>query len=189
MEGSGEAWVQCPRATPRPDRSTRARRRGLGAVPAGGNDATSCGYMLIKYSNSPETDYENTAGNNNNNVAMSNADYPLFRLADTYLMLAECQMHGVECDGLRYLNLVRERAGMPARTSIDADELLRERMCELYCEGHRRSDLIRFGKYTGSNYMWSWKGGDYAGAALPAYRALFPIPTQYTETVGQNPGY
>ena len=155
----------------------------------GGNDATSCGYMLIKYSNSPETDYENTAGNNNNNVAMSNADYPLFRLADTYLMLAECQMHGVECDGLRYLNLVRERAGMPARTSIDADELLRERMCELYCEGHRRSDLIRFGKYTGSNYMWSWKGGDYAGAALPAYRALFPIPTQYTETVGQNPGY
>jgi len=155
----------------------------------GGNDATSCGYMLIKYSNSPESDYENTAGNNNNNVAMSNADYPLFRLADTYLMLAECQMHGVECDGLRYLNLVRERAGMPARTSIDADQLLQERMCELYCEGHRRSDLVRFGKYTGSSYMWSWKGGDYEGASLPAYRALFPIPTQYTETIGQNPGY
>lgn len=155
----------------------------------GGNDATSCGYMLIKYSNSPEDDYENTAGHNNNNVAMSNTDYPIFRLADAYLMLAECQMHGVECDGLKYLNLVRERAGMPARSSIDADELLQERMCELYMEGQRRSDLIRFGKYTGNVYNWSWKGGEYEGASLPEYRALFPIPVQYTETVGQNPGY
>lgn len=155
----------------------------------GGNDATSCGYMLIKYSNSPEDDYYNTAGDNNNNVAMSNTDYPLFRLADAYLMLAECQMHGVECNGLSYLNKVRERAGLPSRTSIVADELLQERMCELYCEGHRRSDLIRFGKYTGSVYNWSWKGGEYAGAPLPETRALFPIPTQYTETIGQNAGY
>ena len=155
----------------------------------GGNDATSCGYMLIKYSNSPEDDYENTAGNNNNNVAMSNADYPVFRLADAYLMLAECQMNGVECDGLRYLNLVRDRAEMPALSQITADELLKERMRELYCEGHRRSDLIRFGKYTGANYLWSWKGGDYEGASLPEYRALYPIPMQYTATVGQNPGY
>ena len=155
----------------------------------GGNDATSCGYMLIKYSNSPEDDYDNEAGNNNNNVAMSNTDYPLFRLADAYLMLAECQMRGVECDGLRYLNLVRERAGMPAMQAITADELLKERQCELYLEGHRRSDLIRFGKYTGSSYNWSWKNGEYAGASLPEYRALFPIPMQYTGTIGQNPGY
>lgn len=155
----------------------------------GGNDATSCGYMLIKYSNSPEDDYDNTAGHNNNNVAMSNADYPIFRLADAYLMLAECQMHGVNCNGLHYLNLVRERAGMPALPAITADELLKERMCELYMEGQRRSDLIRFGKYTGNTYNWSWKGGEYEGASLPAYRALYPIPVQYTETVGQNPGY
>lgn len=155
----------------------------------GGNDATSCGYMLIKYSNSPEDDYDNEAGNNNNNVAMSNTDYPLFRLADAYLMLAECQMRGVECDGLRYLNLVRERAGMPAMQAITADELLKERQCELYLEGHRRSDLIRFGKYTGSSYNWSWKNGEYTGASLPEYRALFPIPMQYTGTIGQNPGY
>ncbi len=120
---------------------------------------------------------------------MSNTDYPLFRLADAYLMLAECQMHGVECDGLRYLNLVRERAGMPAMQAITADELLKERQCELYLEGHRRSDLIRFGKYTGSSYNWSWKNGEYAGASLPEYRALFPIPMQYTGTIGQNPGY
>lgn len=154
-----------------------------------GNDATSCGYMLIKYSNSPEEDYDNTAGGNNNNVPMSNTDYPIFRLADAYLMLAECQLHGVSCDGLRYFNLVRARAGMPEVSSLDADTLLKERMCELYCEGQRRSDLIRFGRYTGSSYLWSWKNGEYTGAALPEYRALYPIPTQYTATVGQNPGY
>ncbi len=61
--------------------------------------------MIIKYSNSPEEDYENTAGDNNNAVAMSNTDYPIFRLADTYLMLAECQLRGVDCDGLKYLNM------------------------------------------------------------------------------------
>lgn len=149
---------------------------------------TSDGYMCVKYTYTDESDYENTA-----NVGISsqicNADYPLFRLADTYLMLAECQLHGVSCDGLKYLNLVRARAGLPARAAITADELLKERQCELYFEGMRRSDLIRFGKYTGSNYMWAYKGGTYEGASLPEYRALFAIPYQYVATVGQNPGY
>ena len=120
---------------------------------------------------------------------MSNTDYPIFRLADAYLMLAECQLHGVDCNGLYYLNEVRNRAGMPALSEITADNLLKERMCELYMEGHRRSDLIRFGRYTGSTYNWSWKGGDVAGTSLPEHRALYPIPMQYTETVGQNTGY
>lgn len=154
-----------------------------------GNEKTSCGYMFIKYSNSPEDDYLNTAGNTNNNVAMSNIDYPLFRMADTYLMLAECQFHGVNCNGLNYLNKVRERAGLDALGSLTADDILHERQCELYLEGHRRSDLIRFGRYTGSTYLWSWKNGTLDGGFIPEYRALFPIPYQYTETVGQNPGY
>lgn len=154
-----------------------------------GNDPESCGYMFIKYSNSPEDDYLNTAGNTNNNEAMSNIDYPLFRLADTYLMLAECQLHGVECDGLEYFNLVRDRAGMPRVPVLTESVLLNERMCELYLEGHRRSDLIRFGRYTGNAYLWSWKNGVYEGSSLPEYRALYPIPYQYESTVGQNPGY
>ncbi len=154
-----------------------------------GNDPESCGYMFIKYSNSPEDDYLNTAGNTNNNVAMSNIDYPLFRLADTYLMLAECQLHGVECDGLEYFNLVRDRADMPRVPVLTESVLLNERMCELYLEGHRRSDLIRFGRYTGNAYLWSWKNGVYEGSSLPEYRALYPIPYQYESTVGQNPGY
>ncbi len=152
-------------------------------------DETSCGYMCIKYSNSPEDDYTNTAGKNNNNTELSNIDYPMFRLADTYLMLAECQLRGVECDGLNYLNKVRARAGMDPVNFLTDDIVLHERQVELYMEGHRRSDLIRFGRYTGSTYNWSWKNGVLEGAAIPEYRALYPIPYQYVATVGQNPGY
>jgi len=154
-----------------------------------GSGETSCGYMLIKYSNSPETDYDNTAGANNNSSQISNIDYPVFRLADTYLMLAECQFRGVSCDGLTYFNKVRERAGMPTVGALTEDMILKERQCELYMEGQRRSDLIRFGRYTGGRYNWSWKNGTFEGASLPEYRSLFPIPYQYTNTVGQNPGY
>ncbi len=154
-----------------------------------GNEATSCGYMLIKYSNSPEDDYLNTAGDNNNGSGMSNIDYPLFRLADAYLMLAECQLHGVQCKGLDYFNMVRERAGLDKVNALNEALILNERMCELYMEGHRRSDLIRFGRYTGNTYLWSWKGGVYEGASIMPERALYPIPYQYVETCGQNPGY
>ena len=150
-------------------------------------DEKSDGYMCIKYTYTTEDDYENTAGVENSNQ-MCDADYPLFRLADTYLMLAECQLNGVECNGKSYFDAVRERAGLPT-AALTKENLLHERQCELYWEGWRRSDLIRFGKYTGSDYNWSWKGGVYEGVAIPETRALFAIPYQYVATVGQNPGY
>lgn len=153
-------------------------------------DENSCGYMCIKYSNSPSTDYDNAAGNTNNNSQVSNVDYPVFRLADVYLMITECQLNGQGTEGLKYFNEVRRRAGMAEyKTMPSADQLLQERQCELYMEGQRRSDLIRFGKYTGGTYIWSWKNGVYEGGSIPEYRALFPIPYQYVATVGQNPGY
>jgi hypothetical protein len=147
------------------------------------------GYMCIKYVYTNEDDYYNTQGLVANNSGFNSTDYPLFRLADVYLMLAECQLHGVSCDGLTYLNKVRERAGLNAVTSYTADDLLRERQCELYWEGHRRSDLIRFGKFTGGSYIWQWKGGVYEGTSIPDYRKVYSIPYQYVETVGQNEGY
>ena len=146
--------------------------------------------MCIKYVNTDESDYYNQ----NNTVIceageQTDTDFPVFRLADTYLMLAECQLHGVSCDGVNYYNMVRTRAGLAPVSSYTADDLLKERLCELYWEGHRRSDLIRFGKYTGSNYNWQWKGGVYDGTALASYRDLMPIPAQFETTLGQNPGY
>lgn len=150
-------------------------------------DVTSDGYMCIKYTYTTEEDYLNTAGVKQG-TQICNADFPVFRLADTYLMLAECQLNGVECNGKQYFDKVRDRAGLPP-VALTADNLLKERQCELYWEGHRRSDLIRFGKYTGSVYNWSWKGGVYEGASIDPYRSVFAIPYQYVATVGQNPNY
>ena len=148
------------------------------------------GYMCVKFVNTDESDYYNE-----NNTVLCNAanqvstNFPIFRLADTYLMLAECQMHGVSCDGLNYYNQVRTRAGLAPVSNYSADDLLKERQCELYWECQRRTDLIRFGKYTGSNYNWQWKGGIKDGTALASYRNLMPIPAQFEPTLGQNPGY
>ncbi|MCM1066163.1 MAG: RagB/SusD family nutrient uptake outer membrane protein [Muribaculaceae bacterium] len=120
---------------------------------------------------------------------MSPVDFPVFRLADAYLMLAECQLRGVDCNGYFYFNKVRERVGLDPIAAPTASEILHERQCELYQEGYRRSDLIRFNLYTGSSYLWSWKGGEYTGTSIADTRAVFPVPYQYVVTVGQNPGY
>lgn len=147
------------------------------------------GYMCVKYVYTPETNYDNAGNTDTAVAAFNNADYPMFRLADVYLMLAECELHGVSCQGLDYYNKVRLRAGLHAVGSYTADELLNERMCELYWEGHRRSDLVRFGKFSGANYLWEWKGGSYNGATIESYRDLYAIPVQFESTLGQNPGY
>lgn len=148
------------------------------------------GFMCVKYVFTPEDNYTNAGGLNTAATAFNSTDYPLFRLADAYLMLAECEKHGATgCDGLARFNDVRLRAGAAPVGSYTLDDLLAERMCELYWEGHRRSDLIRFGKYTGSDYTWPWKSGVYEGAAIAEYRSLYAIPVAFEETLGQNPGY
>lgn len=158
---------------------------GLGSWTASGE-----GYMCIKYVYTPEEDYYNTTGTSGSPTIFNSTDFPLFRLADTYLMLAECEMHGATgCDGLNRYNDVRIRAGLSPVGSYNADDLLKERLCELYWEGHRRSDLVRFGKFTGSDYLWSWKGADEKGATTQSYRNVYCIPSAFVSTLGQNPGY
>jgi hypothetical protein len=76
--------------------------------------------------------------------------------------------------------------------SITLDDILKERGRELYLEGYRRTDLIRFGKYTGSAYLWPWKGGVKAGKALEDFRALLPLPSTdvvANQNLTQNTGY
>ena len=152
--------------------------------------ADGSGYMCVKYVYTTEDNYENADGALTNKNPFNSADFPLFRLADTYLMLAECELNGATgCNGLDRLNDVRQRAGLAAVGAYTADDLLEERHCELYWECHRRSDLIRFGKFSGSSYNWEWKGGTQAGAATESTRDLMAIPAQFVPTVGQNPGY
>jgi hypothetical protein len=76
-------------------------------------------------------------------------DFPIFRLADFYLMKAEVEirLNGAG-SGDEWINPIRERAGVSAWSGATLDDLLAERGRELYVEGHRRQDLIRFGKFT-----------------------------------------
>ena len=118
-------------------------------------------------------------------------DFPVYRYADALLMLAECELNGVSCGGKAAFDSVRARAGMPA-IDLTAENLLEERGRELYLEGWRRSDLVRFGKFTSDSFVWQWKGGVKDGQGCPAYMAIFPIPDsdRYANpNLVQNPGY
>src|SRR5574344_1611512 len=95
-------------------------------------------------------------------------------------------------DGLYYFNLVRSRAGVSTKTSITATDILDERARELAWECHRRSDLVRFGKLTTSDYVWAWKGGAASGSAVDTKFNLFPIPSSdinSNSNLTQNAGY
>ncbi len=118
-------------------------------------------------------------------------DFPMFRLADVYLMYAEAALNGggSTAEALTYVNMVRTRAFGDASGNITASELtlpfiLDERSRELYWEGHRRTDLIRFGKFTTGDYHWPWKGKVPEGTATSAHLNLYPIPSS---DIGANP--
>jgi hypothetical protein len=113
-----------------------------------------------------------------------NNDFPIFRYGDVILMKAECAWKlGRTADAIALVNQIRTRSSAPALTTIDADILLAERGKEFFAEGQRRSDLIRFGKYTAA---W-WEK-----PASQPFRTLFPIPQgqlQANPNLTQNPGY
>jgi hypothetical protein len=127
-------------------------------------------------------------------------DYPMFRLADAYLMYAEIYVRGgggTEALAVDYVNQLRQRAygddsGNIIAADLTLDFILDERARELWWEGHRRTDLIRFGVFTGGDKLWSWKGGSQAGIETDEYLALYPIPSRdlmANPNLKQNPGY
>lgn len=128
-----------------------------------------------------------------------NTDFPIFRYADIYLMYAEAVLRGGSGGDLPtaigYINELRTRAYGNATgnvTSIDLPFILDERGRELYWEAIRRTDLIRFSQFTNGSYVWPWKGNVAAGAQVPAYRDLYPIPAQdlaNNPNLVQNTGY
>jgi hypothetical protein len=127
-------------------------------------------------------------------------DFPVFRMADAYLMYAEIFKRnggGDATTAVGYINKLRERAYGNTSGNINAanltlDFILDERARELHWEGHRRTDLIRFGKFTGGSYVWPWKGKVAGGSATSAHRNLFPIPSNSLAAnpkLKQNTGY
>jgi hypothetical protein len=135
------------------------------------------------------------------NDSFSSTNFPMFRLGDAYLMYAEAVLRGGAggdmATAVGYINALRERAygntsGDITSSALTLNFILKERARELYWEGHRRTDLIRFGEFTNGTYMWDWKGMVHNGATVPAYRNLFPIPSQDVNAnpnLIQNPGY
>jgi hypothetical protein len=111
-------------------------------------------------------------------------DFPMLRLADAYLMYAEAVLRGgsggTMGEAIDYVNALRERAYGNTNgnvNAIDLDFILDERARELYWEGHRRTDLVRFGKFTGGEYLWPWKGDVKQGTSTAAHRDVYPIPS------------
>lgn len=128
------------------------------------------------------TKYKNitSAGKAGSSLTFIDTDFPLFRLGEMYLIYAEAALRGGTGDGvgaaLTYVNLLRDRAKATRLTTINLDQLLQERGRELYWEGLRRSDLIRYGRFTDGTYLWPWKGGVANGRAVDAKYNLYPIP-------------
>jgi len=150
------------------------------------------GYAVTKFKNVDRNGIpgSDTSGN------FTDTDFPLFRIADVYLMYAEATLRGgggSEATAVSYMNELRDRAGNFGKvTSINLDFILNERARELFWEGHRRTDLIRFGKFTDGDYVWPWKGGVAEGTSTPSYLNLLPIPAtdlNANPNLTQNAGY
>jgi hypothetical protein len=151
------------------------------------------GYAYMKFTNL----YKDGTGVNTSFVS---ADFPVYRLADVYLMLAECQVVGGKSinidghDGIWFFNQVRERANAADLTNVTANDILDERSRELSWECHRRSDLVRFNKLTTSDYIWAWKGSlsNADGNSVDSKYNLYPIPANdltANPNLTQNTGY
>ena len=120
-------------------------------------------------------------------------DFPLFRLGEIYLNLAEAVLRGgtgvTKNVAMGYLNQLRKRA-YKDKTSAPIDDnnftlkfLLDERGRELFFEAQRRTDLVRFGKYTSADYVWPWKGGVAEGKGVDDKYKVFPLPS---DDIGSN---
>jgi hypothetical protein len=152
------------------------------------------GYAIVKFQNITST------GNPGVNPTFVSTDFPVFRLADAYLMYAEATLRGAAggntATAVGYINTLRTRAYGNTSGNITAGQLnlnfiLDERARELHWEGHRRQDLIRFNRFT-SNGVWEWKGNVQSGTTTAPFRNLYPIPNtelRLNSNLIQNPGY
>jgi len=146
------------------------------------------GASFVKWSN---LHADGTAQHDQN---YSDTDFPVFRLAEIYLTRAEAKyrLNGSQ-EGLADILEVQGRANRDLKaTSVDDQTLIDEWCREFYMEGRRRSDLVRFGLFSGSKYLWSFKGGVENGTGIPSYYDVYPIP--YNEiknnpNMTQNPKY
>lgn len=161
------------------------------------------GYSFYKYRNVDRSGKAIVQHNSYGNLA--DIDFPVFRLAEIYLIYAEAVLRGGSggstATALSYINQLRGRAyaNNPQSTSgnitssqLTTDFILDERAREMYWEAQRRTDLVRYNKLTTADYLWPWKGNVAAGKAVDNKYNIFPIPTSdllSNSNLTQNTGY
>lgn len=151
------------------------------------------GWSCLKFNNIPhnmdQDSYLATAASK----AYSDIDFPMIRLGEIYLIYAEaCMNLGQANTALPKVQDLAARAGVTAPTSITQEWLIEERARELMWEGHRRTDLIRYGKFTSSSFLWTYKGGSFSGQGFDDHMKIFAIPASELASnpeLHQNPGY
>ena len=127
-------------------------------------------------------------------------DVPIMRLAEIYLNYAEAVLRGGGGDlgtAAGYINELRERAygntsGNITAGDLDLEFILDERSKELYWEGQRRTDLVRYGYFTSGSYLWPFKGDVAEGTSVSDFRNVFPLPANsilINPNLTQNEGY
>ena len=152
-----------------------------------------CGAWAAKFTNLTHT------GSPGEQTTMIDADFPIFRLAEAYLIYAEAAVRtGTNvAQGVTYFNALRQRAYGNATHNVTAaqmtlDTLLAERTREMLFEARRRTDLIRYGLFTGGAYVWAWKGGVTGGVSTDAHYNVYPLPANELSAnpnLTQNPMY
>jgi len=152
------------------------------------------GFAVPKYQN------VTSEGQPGKDEQFADTDYPMFRLADAYLTYAEAKLRGGtggEFDELTLVNLLRDRAGLSDITAsdLDLDYILDERSRELHWEATRRTDLVRYGRFTSGDKLWAFKGGEQQGIPTAEFKNLYPIPASEIsanpnlDQEDQNEGY
>lgn len=155
------------------------------------------GYAVSKFKN---VDKDGNAGSDPNGDQVD-MDTPIIRLAEVYLNYAEAVLRGGAGgsigDATNYINELRARgygdnSGDVTSGQVTLDFVLDERSRELYWEGLRRTDLIRYGRFTTGDYLWPFKGDVPDGTAVDSYRKIYPIPANVIAVnpkLTQNPNY
>jgi hypothetical protein len=152
------------------------------------------GYAAPKFTNKTST------GANGSQLTMIDADFPVFRLGEAYLIYAEAAVRTNTnvATALGYFNALRDRAfgaGVADITTpqMTLDTILAERGRELLFEGKRRTDLVRFGFFAGAgDRLWAWKGNQPGGVTMSANYNLYAIPANelaLNPNIKQNTGF
>lgn len=199
--GGNRATDKLPGLFPTPDTTTD--KRGIFLSVTGVNPVIqsigtfSQGTPVVKWSNLTSKGVEGVSADG----TFCSADYPLFRLAEQYLIYTEAVLRGGSGGDINtattYMNALRTRAYHNNNGQVNAGDItlawvLDERGRELYWECQRRTDLVRYGLFTSGEYLWPWKGGVSSGTGVDSHLNLFPLPNtdlQANSNLTQNTGY